>query len=332
MLNALIRRYDLTAPNAVRRPPYRLHDARLKVHERTLAYTDCGDPGGIPVVFAHGMPGSRLQGLFFHHQAQRHGFRVLTLDRPGIGQSTYQAQRALLDYAEDVRALTDTLGIRTFIHMGWSSGGPRTLACAYTLPDRVRVAVILSSYTHFQELPEARTLLLKTRWPGPKIAEWSPRLFRALVALVVCYARLRPSVYMRAASQLISQNDRQILDEMHNRVLFRRDQLECLRSGSRAITKDLETELLDWGFTLNQVRTRTWVYQGEEDPFVPEIFARHLAYTLPDAALSLLTSAGHLYPLDEGFQERLFMRLKAELGRNERPPESQPRPPHGSRG
>ncbi|MBQ0832342.1 hypothetical protein [Marinobacter sp.] len=32
---------------------------------RTLAYTDLGDPQGYPMIFGHGMPGCRLQGLFF---------------------------------------------------------------------------------------------------------------------------------------------------------------------------------------------------------------------------------------------------------------------------
>lgn len=34
-----------------------------------------------PLVYAHGMPGSSLEALFFHEQARVAGFRILALDR-----------------------------------------------------------------------------------------------------------------------------------------------------------------------------------------------------------------------------------------------------------
>ncbi|KMQ75831.1 alpha/beta fold hydrolase [Marinobacter subterrani] len=60
------------------------HDHHLRLHDgRQLAYTDLGDSLGHPLQFGHGMPGCRLEGQFLHAQAQRHGFRVITPDRPG---------------------------------------------------------------------------------------------------------------------------------------------------------------------------------------------------------------------------------------------------------
>ena len=281
---------------------------------RRLAYTEYGDTSGYPIIFAHGMPGSRLEGRFFDDQARAAGFRILALDRPGIGASTYQPDRRLLDYSDDVRQFADQLGLDTFVHMGWSSGGSRTLACAYSLGDRVSQAVVLSGYTHFAELPDSHLLLLKTRWPGPVLAELSTTLFRAVVAVVVWISRRRPGLYMHEARSMISEQDRQLLADDTRSHYFRQDQLACLDSGGRAVATDLLTEMTDWGFRLAQVTVPTLIYQGQQDPFVPERFAHHMAEHISGADLTLLPDAGHLYPLDPAFQADLFRRLQRTLG------------------
>ncbi len=281
---------------------------------RQLAYSEYGAPSGYPVIFAHGMPGSRLEGRFFDEQARVAGFRILALDRPGIGASEYQPERRLLDYCEDVRLLADQLELASFVHMGWSSGGSRTLACAYGLADRVSQAVVLSGYTHFAECPDSRTLLLKTRWPGPVLAELSTSLFRAVVAVVVWISRRRPGVYLREARSMISEQDRRLLANEVLQHYFREDQIACLNSGGRAIATDLLTEMTDWGFRLAQVSVPTLIYQGQQDPFVPERFARHMADHIAGADLTLLPGSGHLYPLDPAFQAGLFNRLREKLG------------------
>ncbi len=52
-----------------------------------MAYTEYGDHDGIPVFHAHGGPGSRLEGGWFHEIAKDMGVRIITTDRPGFGRS-----------------------------------------------------------------------------------------------------------------------------------------------------------------------------------------------------------------------------------------------------
>ncbi|WP_242674559.1 alpha/beta fold hydrolase [Marinobacter halodurans] len=293
---------------------FRSHDGRLTLRDgRDLVFTDLGDPQGAPVLFAHGMPGCRMEGWFFHRQARHHGFRVITPDRPGIGGSTFQPKRVLLDYPGDVAQLADALGIDRFIHMGWSSGGSRTLACAYAMPERVRLAVSLSGYTNFAEYEGRKVLLEATRWPGPMLARISPTLLRLVVRIVMRLSRRHPGLYLREARQLVSVEDRALLSSFMHTQLFRADQITCLESGGRAIAEDLMTELVDWGFRLHEVTVPTLIYQGREDPFVPVAYARHLADNLPNAEVQLLPEAGHLYPLSEAFQGDLFERLRGRV-------------------
>lgn len=287
---------------------------KLALHSgRILAYTDLGDPQGYPLIFGHGMPGSRLQGQFFHNQALKHGFRIVTPDRPGIGASGFQTGRRLLDYPSDVQQLANALRMNRFSHFGWSSGGSRTLACCYTLSDRIDLGVCLSGYTNFSEYGGHHTLLEKTRWPGPRLARYSPGLVKLVVRLVAHLSRRHPGLYMREAKKLVNSADRDLLSFLLRGDTFQQDQMLCLESGGKAIATDLLTELKDWGFKLKQVQTPILIFQGEDDAFVPADYAHHLAEHLPNAELTLMPGVGHLYPLAEDFQNKLFERIRQAL-------------------
>ncbi len=280
---------------------------------RRLAYSDRGDPNGYPLVLGHGMPGCHREGTFFHERARHHGFRILTPDRPGIGASDARPGQTLRDYPDDLRQLLDHLGIDRFSHIGWSSGGSRTLACALVLADRLDLGVCLSGYTHFAEYPGGLRLIEGTRWPGPRLARLSPTLVRLAVTLVAALSRRHPGLYLRQARHLVSEQDRQLLRQALTGEIFRQDQLICLNSGGRAIANDLLAELNDWGFRLAWVKRPIWLYQGEQDPFVAMDYARHLADNLAHADLTRLPEAGHLYPLSDTFQDHLFQRLRRAL-------------------
>src|SRR5215469_10466634 len=81
---------------------------RLRLADgRTLACLELGDPAGPPVLYFHGFPGSRLEARVAAEAATRLGVRLLAVDRPGFGQSTFQAGRTVRSWAADVAALAD---------------------------------------------------------------------------------------------------------------------------------------------------------------------------------------------------------------------------------
>ena len=90
---------------------------------RNLAYEEFGDPEGVPVFHAHGGPGSRLEGEWFHETAVQKGFRIIATDRPGFGESSYMPDRKHGDYARGIAELADALDIVKFGVTGWSGGG-----------------------------------------------------------------------------------------------------------------------------------------------------------------------------------------------------------------
>jgi pimeloyl-ACP methyl ester carboxylesterase len=55
---------------------------------RVLRVAEAGDPAGVPVLYLHGMPGSRLLEPDDVARATRRGIRLIGYDRPGYGGSS----------------------------------------------------------------------------------------------------------------------------------------------------------------------------------------------------------------------------------------------------
>src|SRR5437667_4531585 len=87
---------------------------------RELAWSEAGDPVGAPVFAFHGTPGSRRQLLFDAAPLLAARVRFIAPDRPGYGHSTFHPGRTLRDWAGDVAALADHLGIERFAVLGIS--------------------------------------------------------------------------------------------------------------------------------------------------------------------------------------------------------------------
>jgi len=68
---------------------------------------------------------------------ERHGVRLVVLDRPGYGTSTRWPGRTVADVVTDVRAFADREGWDQFAVWGASGGGPHALACGVLLAGRV---------------------------------------------------------------------------------------------------------------------------------------------------------------------------------------------------
>lgn len=118
--------------------PYRT--GRLPVSERhTLHVEECGNPGGLPVVFLHGGPGAGLQRYHrrFFDPAR---YRIVLFDQRGAGKSTPFAdlgENTTQDLVADIERLRAHLGIDRWVVFGGSWGSTLALAYAEAHPERV---------------------------------------------------------------------------------------------------------------------------------------------------------------------------------------------------
>ena len=107
---------------------------------RTLEYLVEGDPNGFPLVHHHGTPGAAVPYPEYSEAAAERGLALIQYSRAGYGESTPRPDRTVADVAEDIAAILDHRGHTDFVTLGWSGGGPHSLACAAMLPERCLAA------------------------------------------------------------------------------------------------------------------------------------------------------------------------------------------------
>src|SRR5687768_1945518 len=159
-----------------------------------LAVEESGDLHGVPVFFFHGWPASRLQGSGFSPEAREFGARIIAPDRPGIGLSSHQPGRALLDWPPLIRDMARHLGIERFRILAVSGGGPYALATAHALPQMIEAVSIVSGAPPLDAEVDQSALLPVYRWLLFAYRK-RPELVRTLFGLARPVATIRPPAW-----------------------------------------------------------------------------------------------------------------------------------------
>jgi pimeloyl-ACP methyl ester carboxylesterase len=95
-----------------------------------LAYAEYGCATGAPVLFFHGWPSSRTMAQLTDTAACELGVKIISADRPGIRDSSFQPNRKLIDWPQIVEQLADHLRIQQFRILAISGGAPYAGAIA----------------------------------------------------------------------------------------------------------------------------------------------------------------------------------------------------------
>jgi len=260
---------------------------------RTLSYAEYGDPSGKPVFFFHGLPGSRRQRHPDDSIAIELGARIITIDRPGYGLSDFQQGRKLLDWPDDVAQLANALKIDHFAAIGVSGGGPYLLACAYKMPERITSATTISGMGPIDD-PDAIKGMLPSMRLGLGIAPRVPwgfvRLALDPVAKMVSRnplgaKKMMPSSAPEADKKAFARPDIQEVD--------RQDLSEAYRNGAQGAFWEVVLLASPWGFRLEDIHKKVFLWHGEEDTTVPQHMGRYVARTLSDCKAKFYPGEGH---------------------------------------
>lgn len=266
---------------------------------RTLGYREYGERSGAPIVYLHGMPGSRLDLVGLEEDYRRLGVWVVAVERSGYGLSTARRSWRLLDWPEDVAALADRLGIERFAVMGFSSGGKYAAACAYALPERAtRVAIV--SGVGPPETPRFRQGLGRTVRLSMTLARRARPLAVGFWSAGRWLTAHRPESFVNAFERELSEPDRAILAESQVRQAVQATFREALRADSQGAIEDSVHLTRPWGFDLEEIQVPVHIWHGDRDENVPLHHARYAAETIPNATLTVLEGAGHLALMSYG--------------------------------
>ena len=263
---------------------------------RTLGYREFGDPNGFPVFLFHGIPGSRRGAGVIDDEAARGRVRVIGVDRPGIGLSTFQPGRTFLDWPADVSAIADRLELERFGVVGNSGGSAYVAACAVRIPERLAFAGIISGMgpvdvPRWQEelkLPRIRRILIALGRRSPYLA---CRLAGPVLQREIDPARPGTLERMKV---IMAQADQLLLDQPDVAQAVLEDAAEALVQGPIGVTWDLLLYTRPWGFQLRDAHVPIHLWHGEADITVPPIFGRTMADRLPHCMATFWPGEGHL--------------------------------------
>jgi pimeloyl-ACP methyl ester carboxylesterase len=257
---------------------------------RTLGYHEYGDPEGTPVVSCHGGMVCGLDVAPWSEDARELGLRLVSPDRPGLGESTAVPGRTTGDWADDVEDLVTALGIDRFGVLGWSMGGQYALACAARLGARVRKTVVLAGAlpldddATFLELNEMDKRFTRLALGKPRSARYTFVAFGAL-------ARHAPNAWCKAAAKDAVPEETALLTGPTGRMVA--TAAAAAMAGGEGMAEEYRAWVRPWGFTLDAVAAPVVYWQGDQDALVPPKWADELAARTPDAAVHAVAGASH---------------------------------------
>lgn len=241
--------------------------------------------------FCHGWPGSRLDFAANGAGAAAAGARVIAVDRPGIGASDPQPHRNVLDWAVDIAALADCLGIKRFAVVGFSFGAPYARACARALPERVTRAGLVSGLGPIDDPAARRGMPPPTRY-GLAAARLSPVLAWPMVWATARQARSGKMIDQLAKS--MSPSDAEVLRRRDVANSLGKSLAESFRQGIRATTWDGVAVARGEGFRLEDIQPEVHIWHGEQDRNDPVAMAHAQEQRLPHVRAHYYEDDGHL--------------------------------------
>jgi pimeloyl-ACP methyl ester carboxylesterase len=258
---------------------------------RRLGYAEWGDPAGKPVLYFHGLHSSRLALYQTPAFFAAHGIRFITVDRPGIGLSSFQRGRTLLDWPDDVAQLADALGLANFAILSMTGGGMYALACAAAMPDRLTSVACVS--------PSAPLDAPGISVPGTTgifmgLARRAPWALWAVYAVLVPRLRRQPERVYRLLARGGSASDLRTLARPAVREMAITSVLEAFRSGYWGEVREVVIATQPWGLRLDQISLPIQLWDGDQNHLIPPSHAEYLAHVIPTARLHICRGEGSL--------------------------------------
>jgi pimeloyl-ACP methyl ester carboxylesterase len=262
---------------------------------RDIEYLTAGPRDELPLVVHEGTPIGLALNTRLANAAAARGLRIVQAARPGYEESTPRPGRTVADIVPDVGAVLDAIGADAYVSIGFSGGGPHTLACAALAPDRCLGAASVAGAAPYTA--EGLDFLAGM---GPENVEEFELAARGADALTPFLDKESEALRVVTGEQvaaslggLISGADAAVLTGE-----FAADLAEGLRGAVRngiAGWRDDDLAFIaDWGFPVGAASGRAAIWQGDQDNMVPFAHGQWLAAHVPGARVHLEAGAGHL--------------------------------------
>lgn len=265
----------------------------VQLKNGTIALEEYGDPAGSPVIFCHGWPSSRTMAELTDRAARELGLRIISPDRPGLGQSTLQSDRKLLDWPPLLEAMADHLGLGEFRMLAISGGAPYAYASGWALPDRVKAIAVVSGAPPIVELDDYDGLFPLYRWMLALHGQ-RPELLRKLFGVARPFASIKLPIRLRPVLlKLLQPGDPAILRDAAAFEVCFESQRRAWRGSVEGVVVDARIFAEPWGFSLEEVKVPVRFWHGKTDRTFALRIAEEIASRLPNCRARYIERAGH---------------------------------------
>ncbi|KAF2633687.1 alpha/beta hydrolase fold domain-containing protein [Macroventuria anomochaeta] len=282
-----------------------LEDENIQLEDgRKLSYATYGSP--VPrttVIYMHGFPSSRYEGKLWHSACAKRMIRLIAPDRPGIGLSTYQSNRRILDWPADILALADHLKISQFYILGVSGGAPYALACIKRIPKERLLGVSVVSGMYPTKFGTAG-MMLQSRmlyW----IAPWMTGLISFIFDTSMGKAARcsDPQVFEDMLEQEVENwhaGDKAAMKDPKHWPTFVAMMREAFVHGSRGASWEARLEGSEWEFELSQlcigsnIGCPLTLWHGTEDVNCPAAMVKKAKALMPGSNSHMMEGEGHV--------------------------------------
>jgi poly(3-hydroxyoctanoate) depolymerase len=217
------------------------------------------------------------------------GRTIISYDAPGMGQSdALRRPTRLGGLANVAHELLRAIGYERADVLGYSLGGGVAQEMARRFPDAVDRLVLAGTSPGLGGLPPLNPLVT--------------------AVLMTPYRYYAPGHYKRVAPLVAGGRTARDPAILEKQIAARTASPPSWTGYAHQVLAASGWSSLPW---LHRIRHRTLVLAGGDDPIMPVLNARLLAWRIPDAELHVLEGAGHLFLVDE--PERAIVPIKAFL-------------------
>ncbi|TDH29047.1 alpha/beta fold hydrolase [Segetibacter sp. 3557_3] len=265
---------------------------------RKLGYALYGPGDGERVLYFHGTPSSRLEPLIlgsYHKNIEEllHHFhlQLVSIDRPGMGRSTFDPRGDFRSFAIDVQELTTDWEISRTKVLCWSGGGPFALSLAYHFPSLIRQVYIITGFSRsFSEPRVFRNMNgnIYYFWAARNI----PWLLRRILNFIGKREAHRPIPRWLSG---LPDVDHALLSDPATINHFSKCTLnEACRQGSAGLVHDAAGYFGETGYHLQQIAQPVHYWYGLKDNTVSNVHPAAVEKYVPNATMHYKENEGHL--------------------------------------
>jgi len=262
---------------------------------RQLEFGTIGNESGKTVVFHHGTPGCLYTFMEYQELIDLGDFFVIAYTRAGYGESSRDKGRTIASVVDDVRQILDSLGRDSYVSVGWSGGGPHSLACAALDAPRctgaLSVAGVAPRDSGFDwtegmgpENIEEFELALKG---GPEY-EASVREAGEHLGSVTA------DNVTEAFGGLMSEADKASWIPLERRERQVKDLNHAFKVSADGFQDDDQAFIKAWGFSVSDIKVPTSIWFGGNDLFVPKTHGDWLTNNIDGATARYFEGDGHM--------------------------------------